>query len=130
VIGVVALTVTVRVLCVLCVVLQCGRPVVEEVLRGMNCCIMAYGQTGTGMHELAAPCHSVSCCLSFETRPAADFPLSYPLHPHIRAPIVGAVSTASPISHLHHLTFGNIMQLPLPPASFQARHTRCWETYS
>ena len=25
-----------------------GKPVVQEVLRGMNCCIMAYGQTGTG----------------------------------------------------------------------------------
>jgi hypothetical protein len=27
---------------------QVGKPVMQEVLQGMNCCIMAYGQTGTG----------------------------------------------------------------------------------
>jgi hypothetical protein len=32
-----------------------GRPVVSEVMRGMNCCIMAYGQTGTGSLPLSSP---------------------------------------------------------------------------
>lgn len=29
---------------------RAAKPIVDNVLRGMNCCMFAYGQTGTGEH--------------------------------------------------------------------------------
>jgi hypothetical protein len=125
VIGVFALPVTVRVLHVLCVV--CCGVAVRPPCRGGGSAwheLLHHGIRANG-HRYACARHTVSqrivlplTSLSVETRPAADFPLSYPLHPHIRAPLVGAVSTASPFSHLHHpphLTFGKIHATPTPP---------------